>query len=141
MIRLARIINNTNNWLRPSGTQSVDGFTIKNGFGYEEWLNSHYLISKEIRFGFIQAVHERAPRGEYNKVFLYTIDSGVYKIVGVVNNLTYVRLSERDEIERSLIIGNEDNFKNDIRAVGGRVSQNQNDAKFKINFCIPKSQT
>ena len=39
MIRLARIINNTNNWLLPSGTQSVDGFlhqgavlATKNGY-------------------------------------------------------------------------------------------------------------
>lgn len=136
MIRLARLINNTNNWTRPSGTQRVDGFTTEHGFGYEEWLNSPYLITNKVRYGFIQALHERAPKGDCKKVFLYTYDSGIYKIVGVINNLSFVRHEERDEIERSLIRGNEANFQNDIRAVGGRVPQSQNEARFKINFSV-----
>jgi hypothetical protein len=49
MIRLARIIKKTNNWLRPSGTQRIDGFKQEYGFGYEEWLNCPYLIFKERR--------------------------------------------------------------------------------------------
>jgi len=89
-------------------------------------------------YGFIQALHERAPNGDCKKVFLYTYDSGIYKIVGVINNLSFVRHEERDEIERRLIIGNEENFQNDIRAVGGTVPQNQNDRRFKINFSVPK---
>jgi hypothetical protein len=138
VIRLARLINNTNNWTRPSGTQIVDGFTTEHGFGYEEWLNSPYLTTNEVRYGFIQALHERAPKGDCKKVFLYTYDSGIYKIVGVINNLTFVRHEERDEIERSLIIGHEENFQNGIRAVGGTIPQNQNDRRFKINFSVPK---
>ena len=138
MIRLARLINNTNNWTRPSGTQSVDGFTREHGFGYEEWLNTPYLTTNEVRYGFIQALHERAPKADCKKVFLYTYDSGIYKIVGVINNLSFVRHEERDEIERSLITGNEANFQNDIRAVGGKIPKNQNDRRFKINFSVPK---
>jgi len=45
MSSLAKIIKKTNNWVRPSGTQRVDGFTREQGFGHEECLNSPYLTT------------------------------------------------------------------------------------------------
>lgn len=69
---------------------------------------------------------------------MYTYDRDIYKIVRVFYYLTFVRHEERDEIERSLIFGNEENFQNDIRAVGRTIPQNQNDRRFKISFSVPK---
>lgn len=43
-----------------------------------------------------------------------------------------------DAIERCLIVGNEDNFRNEIRAAGGSVPYNQIRARFIINFSFLK---
>ena len=138
MIRLARILNNTHNWEKPSGTQRVAGFPELYGFGYEEWLNSSYLKTSRYRFGFLQALYKRVPREEFSKVFLYTYNNNTYKIEGVVYNLQYIPIKDRDAIERQLIIGNKDAFQNEIITVGGILPQNNTDSRFKVNFSIGK---
>lgn len=136
MIRLARILNNTNNWEKPSGKQRVSGFTQDYGFGYEEWLNSTYLKANDKRYGFIEALHKSIPKGEYSKVFLYTYLNNSYKIVGVINDLEYLTNIEQITIENKLNQENKEHFHNEVKAAGWCVPKNLEHAKFKVNFSV-----
>lgn len=80
---LARIIIYNKECIRPSGRQRVDGPKQMHGFGYEELFNSPYFITKDVPYGFIHALNERAPRRGNNIVF-YTSTIAVFKKLGVL---------------------------------------------------------
>jgi hypothetical protein len=137
--RLARLLHSTNNWERPSGAQRVEGFTMQHGFGYEEWLNNNLLTDKAERYGFLECLFERVPRGDYSKILLFTYHQNLFKIVGIIYHLEYIPVHVRNIIEESLIAGNEDTFQHDILNVGGLIPNEPEGARFRINFSVKEA--
>ncbi|MHA7865504.1 MAG: hypothetical protein ACX93J_14375 [Flagellimonas marinaquae] len=136
MIHLARILNNEHNWVSPSGTQQVNGFTQIHGFGYEEWLNSTYLSTKKYKYGFIESLHGRQPNYNLDRVYLFTYRNSVFKIVGAIRNIRVIPINERFTIENELIAHNQDGFFKDIEKAHGNIPEHENDRRFKVNFIV-----
>ncbi len=140
--RIARICWNTENWIYPSGK---DGKSKQNrsyekivGFGHEEWLLDPSRIKDGYHYGFLQPLNVASGKHfniKYN-IHLFTIAPNKQRLyVGCLYNAIGVGPDESKEVydyyEKKGWINE---MKEDVRRVGGTVSDFNPDAMFNVKF-------
>lgn len=121
--KIARIIWNTNKWIKPSGQRGKavsESFEKESGFGHEEWLLDADKVIEGVKYGFLEPVHKHRStyEGKIFDILLYTYDSE-NKQRYWVGELKDVEVLTEEESERILAFyrqkGWYDEMKNDLR--------------------------
>jgi hypothetical protein len=118
--KIARIVWNTNRWVKPSGKAGKStnpSFESENGFGHEEWLFDGDKVIDGYKYGFLEPIHKFRSKYE-GKIFdlsLYTRDAELNKSFWVAN-LKEVEVLLPEESENILTRYKEEGWYEEMKA-------------------------
>lgn len=142
MEKVARICWNTEGWRRPSGKEGksnvLNTYEKKTGYGHEEWLLDTSKVIDGYHYAFLEPMNVKSDKhiGKTYDIHLFAISPSKQRVyIGCLHKAVGVSREEADSVfEIYQEKGWLDEMKEDIRFVGGKITDFDSQWLFNVKF-------